>query len=154
MDGHTEGLVESVLGADKKPVTWRTTKRPEIGSSREWGQGHIPPNGKFAKLSTPKCLLRWYVLVTFPRRVKKPWKNGRRHDVHDDGQHVFNGWGINTGFGYEWMQWRYVMVSMSICIFNSRMQVVVGDGLGTTCSLPSACLFDCLLCFFLFHQYW
>ena len=45
------------------------------------------------------------------------------------------------------------MVSMSICIFNSRMQVVVGDGLGTTCSLPSACLFDCLLCFFLFHQY-
>ena len=39
------------------------------------------------------------------------------------------------------------MVSMSICIFNSKMQVVVGDCLGTSCSLPSACLFDCVLCF-------
>ena len=80
MDGHTEGLVESVLGADKKPVTWDgptvTTKRPEIGPPGIEAKAISHQTGK-GKLSTQKYLLGWDVLVTF-QEGKEAMKNGRK----------------------------------------------------------------------------
>lgn len=46
------------------------------------------------------------------------------------------------------MNARKVCHGFYVYMYNSKMQVVVGDCLGSSCSLFAADLFDCLLCFF------